>query len=120
MEKVQIHLGLRKLLDETDMSQTQLAHASGLSESYMSRIMSGERTPDFDSTRLICQALGITMSTLMCKSTLVSTQHEPKVERIAALLQELDDLIYPNKGRRKRPKVTGKGGGGVKRKLEFA
>lgn len=41
------------------MTQTQLAAATGVSQSQLSKYLKGSRSPNFDEVEAICRALGI-------------------------------------------------------------
>lgn len=49
---------------QSDMSQYQLAHRSGLSESTISKYINGESYPNYKSITRLAKALGVSTHTL--------------------------------------------------------
>ena len=65
-----IGIPLREFRKEHDLSQRELGEMCGLTHSAISRIESGERTRlEFETMRLMAQALGITVDELVAQST---------------------------------------------------
>lgn len=56
---------VRRLRDEKDLSQTQLAARAGTSQSAISVLEKGKRSPRIDTLVRICDALGTEPSMLM-------------------------------------------------------
>jgi transcriptional regulator with XRE-family HTH domain len=56
---------LAKLREDAKMSQSALARTMGISQSAISQLEAGERTPSFDMIRQVAQALGVTPAYLL-------------------------------------------------------
>ena len=57
-------LAVRELRKRAELSQEDLAHASGLHPTYLSGIERGMRNPTWRSLARVCDALGLQMSEL--------------------------------------------------------
>jgi transcriptional regulator with XRE-family HTH domain len=57
-------LAIRELRKQRDLSQEELAHASGLHPTYLSGIERGQRNPTWRSLGRVSEALGVRMSEL--------------------------------------------------------
>jgi transcriptional regulator with XRE-family HTH domain len=77
-----------------ELSAAELSAAAGISESYLSRILSGEVTnPTIDFALRLARALGVTVSELLGEEPVSSGESERLLSRLDQLLEELQRLI---------------------------
>ena len=92
---------LRELMEEKNIKQKDIVHRTELPKSYISMLLNGSRTPEIEKLRLICSAMGMSLSTLFLKASQleVGIDDVVKKERLSKayeLLAELDSEIYGN------------------------
>lgn len=56
---------MKKLLEEKELSQAELADEVGVTPTYMSYILRGLRTPAVDVAKRIAERLGVTLDELV-------------------------------------------------------
>jgi HTH-type transcriptional repressor of puuD len=57
-----VALRLKSLRKDRNLSQYRLAKKSGVSQSFLSTLESGQKTPTIDTLEKLCNALGISLS----------------------------------------------------------
>lgn len=65
MNKDNIGKNLKEIIDYLDITQTELAQMTGLTQAGISQIINNERTPSVDSIILILKALNIKFERLL-------------------------------------------------------
>jgi transcriptional regulator with XRE-family HTH domain len=98
------HFGkmLSEILLKRDLRQRDLSRLSGVSESYISQILSEKKEPDFVTLKKICSALnvdvGFFMMKLFMEAKLPDSEYRDFVmERILPALKDLDKILYEGK-----------------------
>ena len=70
------------------LSASKLAKQSGLSQSFICRIESGEKQPSLETLRKLSQGLGMSLGELLGEE-LLSEPESPKINRIIANMRKL-------------------------------
>ena len=73
---------LRTLIDNRDIKQAQLARKTGIGRNSICRYLSGEVQPSSKKLRLIADALGVPMESLLVKDTATITPIQPPKRRL--------------------------------------
>jgi transcriptional regulator with XRE-family HTH domain len=86
---IELHKGIQALLLEKKISQKELSHRIGLSESYVSRIVRGERQElSMNVIYNICQVLGVTINSLILRSLTNTHPNDKEISRLTKAISE--------------------------------
>ncbi len=56
---------LRRVREDADLSQEEVAHRAGIDRSYLSQLENDKKSPTLDLLFRVCDALGVKASTLI-------------------------------------------------------
>ncbi len=96
--------GLSKILEEKGMVAADLAKTTGISKSYLSRVLRDENVPSLGVLEKIAKALGVSLNYVLLRSANLENMQkgDTKMAKLMAellpLIEELDELIYPDRG----------------------
>lgn len=90
---------LREARERREMTQADLARATGLIPSAIAHFEAGRRKPSFDNIRILAKALGVTSDTLMgdCQATTAFRNEERLSNKNREYIQSLIDIMVKEK-----------------------
>lgn len=95
---MKIGKAISQVRKERNLSQTDLAIKSGISNSYLSEIENDRKKPDIGLLERICQELNVPIQILVLKAALEADIKDPEKQRlvreIEPLVKDLADALY--------------------------